>query len=96
MPPGRAYWTRDDLQRTRELCEKHGIALEMVALPLLASSHIDREKQGGILLGQEPERSRDIERVQKMTSPNGKPPGTTPTRSSPTRYSSTPPTTTTD
>ena len=66
VPPDRAYWTRDDLQRTRDLCEKHGVALEMVALPLLASSHIDREKQAGILLGQEPERSRDIERIQKM------------------------------
>jgi mannonate dehydratase len=66
VPPDRAYWTRDDLQRTRDLCEKHGVALEMVALPLLASSHIDREKQAAILLGQEPQRSRDIERIQKM------------------------------
>jgi mannonate dehydratase len=53
VPPDRAYWTRDDLQRTRDLCEKHGVALEMVALPLLASSHIDREKQAAILLGRE-------------------------------------------
>ncbi len=66
VPPDRAYWTRDDLQRTRDLCEKHGVALEMVALPLLASSHIDREKQAGVLLGQEPECNRDIERIQKM------------------------------
>ena len=64
--PERGYWTREDLEQTRTLCEKHGIALEMVALPLLGSSHIDREKQGGILLGQEPERSRDIERIQRM------------------------------
>ena len=66
MSPDWGYWTRDDLQHTRDLCEKHGIALEMVALPLSPSSHIDREKHGAILLAQEPERSRDIERIQKM------------------------------
>lgn len=62
----RGYWTREDLERTGDMCEKHGIDLEMVALPFLTSSHIDREKHGGILLAQEPNRSRDIENVQKM------------------------------
>jgi mannonate dehydratase len=66
VSPERGYWTREDLQRTRDLCEGRGVALEMVALPLLPSSHIDREQQGAILLGQEPQRSRDIERIQKM------------------------------
>ena len=66
LPPERDYWTREDLEQTRTLCEKHGVALEMVALPLLSSSHIDREKQGAIVLGQEPERGRDIQRIQRM------------------------------
>ena len=30
--------------QTRELCEKHGVTLDMVVLPFLTSSHIDRER----------------------------------------------------
>jgi mannonate dehydratase len=37
-----------------------------VALSFLTSSHIDREKRGAIMLGQSPERDRDIEDIQKM------------------------------
>jgi hypothetical protein len=29
-PGGRGAWTTEDLKRTRDLCEKHGIALDMV------------------------------------------------------------------
>ena len=39
----------------------------MVALPFLSSSHIDREKRGAIMLGQSPERDRDIEHINRMT-----------------------------
>lgn len=63
---GRGPWTREDLERTRDLCARHGIALEMVALPWLSSSHIDREKRGDILLAQDPQRDRDIEQIQSM------------------------------
>ncbi len=66
-PGKRGHWTVDDLQRTRELCEKHGITLDMVALPFLSSSHIDRERRGGIMLADSPQRDRDIEHIQKMT-----------------------------
>ena len=31
-----------------------GLALSMVALPFLSSSHIDREKRGAIVLGRSP------------------------------------------
>ncbi len=51
---------------TRDLCEQHGVHLDMVALPFLTSSHIDREKRGAIMLGQSPERDRDIEDIQQM------------------------------
>ena len=66
-PGERGYWTVDEVARTRELCEKHGLTLSMVALPFLSSSHIDREKRGAIMLGQSPERDRDIEHINRMT-----------------------------
>jgi len=62
----RGCWTIEDLEATRDLCEKHGIRLEMVALPFLASTHIDGERRGAIPLGQDPERARDIEDIQTM------------------------------
>ena len=65
-PGERGYWLKEDLEKTRELCEAHGVSLDMVALPFLASSHIDREKRGAIMLGDSPERDRDIEDIHKM------------------------------
>ena len=65
-PGERGHWLPEDVEKTRELCEQHGITLDMVALPLLPSSHIDREKRGAIMLGQSPERDRDIEDIHKM------------------------------
>jgi mannonate dehydratase len=62
----RGYWTIEELQRTRDLCEEHGVRMEMVALPFLTSSHIDRETRGAIMLGQSPERDRDIADIHKM------------------------------
>ena len=38
----------------------------MVTLPLLSSSHIDRERRGAILLAQDPERTGDIEQIGQM------------------------------
>jgi mannonate dehydratase len=65
-PESRGYWTLEELERTRDLCEKHGVRMEMVALPFLTSSHIDREKRGAIMLGESPERDRDIADIHKM------------------------------
>ena len=65
-PGTRGYWTPDDVAQTRELCEEHGVELPMVALPFLASSHIDREKRGAIMLADDPERERDIDHIHKM------------------------------
>ena len=53
------------MKRTKELCQRHGIALDMVALPFLTSSHIDREASGSIMLA-EAARDRDIEDIQHM------------------------------
>ena len=66
-PGERGFWTVEELEKTRETCEKHEITLDMVALPFLTSSHIDREKKGAIMLGKSPERDRDIEHINKMT-----------------------------
>ena len=67
-PGERGYWTVEDLERTRDLCERHGITLDMVALPFLTSSHIDKERRGAIMLADSPERDRDIEHINKMTA----------------------------
>ena len=66
-PGERGYWTVEELEQTRELCEKHEVELSMVALPFLSSSHIDRERRGAIMLGEGSERDRDIEHIHKMT-----------------------------
>ena len=65
--PKRGHWTVEELEKTRETCEANGITLDMVALPFLSSSHIDREKRGAIMLGKSPERDRDIDDIHKMT-----------------------------
>jgi mannonate dehydratase len=65
-PGPRGHWSVEELERTRDLCRAHGVHLDMVALPFLTSSHIDHEKRGAIMLGQSPERDRDIEDIQKM------------------------------
>ncbi len=65
-PETRGHWTLEELERTRDLCDQHGVRMEMVALPFLTSSHIDREKRGAIMLGQSPERDRDIAEIHTM------------------------------
>ncbi len=63
---GRIYATVEELARMRELAEKNGIAVDCIAPPILASSHIDQEKHPAIMLAQSPERDRDIEALQTM------------------------------
>ena len=56
----------DELSQLKELCEKHGISLDLIAPPFLASTHIDRVARPAIMLGQSPERDRDIEDIQML------------------------------
>jgi mannonate dehydratase len=63
---GRLYATVEELGRMRDLAEKNGIAIDCVAPPFLASSHIDRENHPAIMLAQSPERDRDIESLQTL------------------------------
>lgn len=62
----RLYATVDELNRLRDLGDRHGISIDCLAPPLLASSHIDGEKHGAIMLAQSPERDRDIESIQTL------------------------------
>jgi mannonate dehydratase len=63
---GRLYATVDELKSMRDLAEKNGISVDCLAPPFLASSHIDREKHGAIMLAESPERDRDIEAMQTL------------------------------
>jgi mannonate dehydratase len=63
---GRLYATVEELGRMRDLADKNGIAIDCVAPPFLASSHIDKEKHPAIMLAQSPERDRDIESLQTL------------------------------
>jgi mannonate dehydratase len=62
---GRGHWTAAELARTKELCERHGVKLSMVALPFLTSSHVDRTKRPAIMLGKDPDRQKDVDDVHK-------------------------------
>ena len=62
----RKFWTLDELERTRDLCEQHGISLDMVTVPLLWSRSVDRARFSAIVLAEDPERQRDIEHIQNM------------------------------
>lgn len=64
--PGRLYATADELSRQREVVERNNLSLAVMTPPMLASSHIDRERNPAIMLGQSPQRDRDIEAVQTM------------------------------
>jgi len=58
-------WSAENLMRTRERVESHGIKLEMVPLPL-SSVSIDRAEMPNIMLGQSPERDREIDEICQM------------------------------
>src|SRR5438445_8239828 len=63
---GKLYATVDELKSMRDLADKNGISIDCLAPPFLASSHIERERHGAIMLAQSPERDRDIESMQTL------------------------------
>ena len=63
--PNGAY-TLEDLQRCKDLCEKHQISLDCIAPTFLASSHIDRTARPSIMLGESPQRDTDIAEIQQL------------------------------
>jgi mannonate dehydratase len=62
----RLYPTVEELKSLKDLAAKHGVSVDCVAPPNLASSHIDRTANGAIMLAQSPERDREIEQLQTM------------------------------
>jgi mannonate dehydratase len=59
--PTRIYATVEELESARDICSRNGLSYDLVTPPILASSHIDREKHPAIMLAQSPERDRDID-----------------------------------
>ena len=71
-----ASWSVESLTRLRDLCEAHGVSLDMVQFPTLSSASIDRLSQQhaanpqrapthgkAIMLGKDPERQQEIDAV---------------------------------
>ena len=64
---GRTYWVPSDIEQVMELAEQNGLICEMVALPLLGSTHIDSERRPAIMLADDTNgaRDKDIEDIWK-------------------------------
>jgi mannonate dehydratase len=60
------YPSVDELLQLKERAAKWDISIDMITPSFLASSHIDRNERPAIMLGQSPERDRDIERFQNL------------------------------
>jgi len=62
--PTRLYPTVDEMKGMLDIADKHKVKVELVDSVLLTSSLIDKEKNPAIMLGQSPQRDRDIEAFQ--------------------------------
>lgn len=62
----RGYPTVEELLRMKDLAAKWKVRVDLVPPSFLSSTHIDKTKRGAIILGQSPERDRDIERIQNL------------------------------
>ncbi len=60
-------WDLADSLAKKEACEKYGIKLDAYHFPL-TSAGIDKVEYPNIMLGKSPERDREIEILQQMTS----------------------------
>lgn len=56
----KGFYGVDDLRRLKAICDAEGITLAMIPLPFLSSSHVDTEKRPAIVLGQSPDRDKDV------------------------------------
>ncbi len=65
-PPGNPHdWTRDILEAHRDKLASFGLVLDMVELPL-RSRPVEESRSPNILLGREPERSREIDSICRL------------------------------
>jgi mannonate dehydratase len=61
--PKRIYATVEELQRARELAERHGLTMD-IAECALPTTNVDEQAHPAIDLGESPQRDRDIESFQ--------------------------------
>ena len=61
--PTRVYATVDELRRARNMCERHGLTMD-IAECALPTENVDTQKHPAINLGESPQRDRDIEGFQ--------------------------------
>jgi mannonate dehydratase len=54
----------EELEKLRDQCAKYGVSLDMVRLHFLRPTSVDEDQRAAIVLGQSPERDRDIAEVQ--------------------------------
>jgi mannonate dehydratase len=65
-PPGNPHeWTLEDLVWTRQHVESFGLTLDMVQLPL-ASRPVEDAQSPAVLLGQDPERQRELDSICRL------------------------------
>jgi len=62
----RLFATLEELERMLDLAKKSGISIDCIAPPFLASTHVDKTPHPAIMLGDSPERDRDIEALQTL------------------------------
>ncbi len=65
-PVNGRMWTYEELASFKGRVEGHGISLDMIEPPFLASTHVDKTERAAIVLGQNPERDRDIEDILSL------------------------------
>lgn len=64
--PDRMYATVTELRRMKEVGERNGVSVDIVRPRNLAMSNIDSERWPAIMLGESPQRDRDIEGFQQL------------------------------
>jgi mannonate dehydratase len=64
--PARLYPTVQELSQLREMAERHGLSVDLTDSVLLRSTLVDGEKNPAIVLGENPQRDRDIEAFQTL------------------------------
>ena len=62
----RRDWKFEEIAQQKELCEKYGLSMDIIGVPFMTPPHIDQNPRAGILLGENPERDREIEYLQNL------------------------------
>ena len=60
---GRTYWVPSDLYAVQDFAAANGLTVEVIALPFLGSTNVNTEARPAIMLGQSPQRDRDIDDI---------------------------------